>query len=584
MLNTHTKTIPLLKRLVKEAVAPYSTQLALAIFCMLIVAATTAGLAWLMDPVVNQVFVEKRSDLLWLIGGAVFAVFLTKGLATYCQTVIMAGVGQNVLMDMQKRLFAHLMTQDLLFFKTTSSGELMSRFSADITMMRQAVSTALTGIGKDFFSLIFLVIVMFFQDWLLALIAVFVFPATVVPITSLGRRLRHVTADTQAETGVLMNELQQTFTSIQLIQSFGMQVAQMLRISAMVAKIRNMHLRAEKVKAISSPLMETVGGVAVTIVIVYGGWRVINDTTTPGAFFSFITALLMAYRPIKALANLNSQIQQGLAGAERLFSVLDTKPNVVEQENAKELICNNGRIIFRDVNFTYPDGSVGVKNLNFVCESGSVTAFVGPSGSGKTTLLNLIIRLFDIDSGSIQIDDNDITDLTFSSLRNNVGVVSQDMDLFNDTVMNNIRMGNPHASEQEVQEAATLAGADSFIHNLSYGYNTIVGERGKNLSGGERQRICIARAALKKPKILLLDEATNSLDSETGKYVQSSIGAMNSNCTSILVAHDLSSIQHANCIHVLTNGEISESGTHSELINKNGKYAMLYRNHIAETQ
>ena len=581
MLNTHTKTIPLLKRLVREAVAPYSKKLVLAILCMLVVAATTAGLAWLMDPVVNQVFVEKRSELLWPIGAAVFSVFLIKGVATYCQTVIMAGGGQNVLMDMQKRLFSHLMTQDLLFFKRTSSGELMSRFSSDITMMRQAVSTALTGIGKDFFSLVFLVIVMFLQDWLLALIATVVFPATVVPITALGRRLRSVTSTTQVATGVLMNELQQTFTSMQLIQSFCMQTAQILRISGMVANIRNMYLKAEKVKAISSPLMETVGGVAVTTVIIYGGWRVINDTTTPGAFFSFITALLMAYRPIKALANLNSQVQQGLAGADRLFSVLDEKPTVVEQNGAKELTCSSSNIVFNGVDFNYEDGSVGVKDLSFVCEAGSTTAFVGPSGSGKTTLLNLIIRLFDIHSGSIKIGDKDIKGLTLESLRNSVGIVSQDMDLFNDTVMNNIGVGNPEASMKEIKEAAVLAGADSFISNLSNGYSTIIGERGKNLSGGQRQRICIARVILKKPLILLLDEATNALDSETGKNIQVSMGAMNSECTRILVSHDLSSMQNVNCIHVLNNGEISESGTHLELIKKDGEYAAMYNNYVA---
>ena len=376
-IEKHSQSGPLLRRLLREAVAPYRSRVAVAVFLMVLVAATTAALAWLMDPVVNRVFVERRSDLLWSVGGAVFAAFTFKGIATYAQTVLMTGVGQSVLMDMQNRLFRHLMLQDLAFFQRHTTGGLISRFTTDIGMMRRAVSTALTGLGKDSLSVIFLVGVMFYQDWLLATVAFVVFPATVIPISRLGRRLRRVTADTQAETGGLMTVLQQTFTGMRLIKAYRMEDYEKDRAAAVTLSVRDLVMRAERVKALSSPLMETIGGVAVTIVIVYGGWRVIQDTTTPGAFFSFITALLMAYRPMKALANLNSQIQEGLAGAERLFTILDEQPALKEAENAVSLNVSGGGIRFEQVSFSYDDGDAALRNISFDAPAGKTTALIG---------------------------------------------------------------------------------------------------------------------------------------------------------------------------------------------------------------
>ncbi|MBT4741322.1 MAG: ATP-binding cassette domain-containing protein, partial [Rhodospirillaceae bacterium] len=470
----HTQSGPLLRRLVREAVAPYGSRVALAAVFMVLVAAMTAALAWLMDPVVNRVFVERRSDLLWSVGGAVFAVFTIKGVATYAQTVLMTGVGQSVLMDMQNRLFRHLMTQDLAFFQRQTTGGLMSRFTTDIGMMRQAVSTALTGLGKDSLSVIFLVGVMFYQDWLLATVAFVVFPATVIPITRLGRRLRHVTADTQAQTGGLMTVLQQTFTGMRLIKSYRMEDYESERAAAMTRSVRDLVMRAERVKALSSPLMETIGGVAVTIVIVYGGWRVIQDTTTPGAFFSFITALLMAYRPMKALANLNAQIQEGLAGAERLFAILDEKPNLTEAESAKPLTVSGGGIVFEHVSFSYDDGKAALHDVSFEAQAGKTTALVGPSGAGKTTLLNLVPRFFDPDSGRVLIDAQNIRDVTIESLRSSVALVSQDVLLFDDSVRANIRFGRPNATDDEIADAARTAGAEEFILTMADGYDTLV--------------------------------------------------------------------------------------------------------------
>ena len=577
---THTsskpQTVPLLRRLVRESVAPYSGRLAVALLCMVAVAATTAGLAWLMDPVVNSVFVERRADLLWPVGGAVLTVFTVKGLATYAQAVLMTGVGQNVLMDMQNRLFRHLMTQDLTFYQGQSTGSLMSRFTTDIGMMRQAVSTALTGIGKDSLSVIFLVGVMFYQDWLLATAAFVVFPATVIPITAMGRRLRHVTAGTQAQIGGLMTLLQQTFTGMRLIKSYRMEDYEAERAAALTKNIRDLANRAERVKALASPLMETIGGVAVTIVIVYGGWRVIQDTTSAGAFFSFLTALLMAYRPMKALANLNAQIQEGLAGAERLFFILDSVPALTESPDAKPLTISGGLVQFDSVSFTYNDGKAALHGVTFDAPAGTTTALVGPSGAGKTTILNLIPRFFDAASGTVSIDGQDVRGVTLESLRNQTSLVTQDVVLFDDTVRANIRFGKPHASDADLEAAARTAGASEFIAALPDGLDTLVGERGESLSGGQRQRIAIARAVLKDAPILLLDEATSALDAETERQVQDAMDGLRKGRTTVVIAHRLATVQHADLIHVIVDGRVVESGSHSDLMAKGGTYARLY--------
>ncbi len=567
---------PLLKRLVREAVTPYSGRLALAVVSMVAVAATTAALAWLMDPVVNRVFVDRRADLLWPVGGAVLAVFVVKGLATYAQTVLMTSVGQSVLRDMQNRLFRHLMTQDLAFFQSQSTGSLMSRFTTDIGMMRQAVSTALTGLGKDSLSVLFLVGVMFYQDWLLATIAFVVFPATVIPITTLGRRLRHVTADTQAQTGGLMTLLQQTFTGMRLVKSYQMEDYETERAANLTERIRGLVMRAERVKAIASPLMETIGGVAVTIVIVYGGWRVIQETTTAGAFFSFLTALLMAYRPMKALANLNAQIQEGLAGAERLFAILDAEPTLKKTTGAAALSVTGGQIAFDNVSFAYGDGKTALSGMTFEAPPGKTTALVGPSGAGKTTVLNLIPRFYDAHAGRITVDSTDIRTATLTSLRDAISLVTQDVVLFDDTVRANVRFGNPAATDKDIENAIAVAGALDFVRALPQGIDTVVGERGESLSGGQRQRIAIARAILKDSPILLLDEATSALDAETERQVQGALDTLRQNRTTVVIAHRLSTVQNADLIHVINDGQVVESGTHQALLAKGGAYAKLY--------
>jgi subfamily B ATP-binding cassette protein MsbA len=575
---THDVASPgsLYRRLLREAVAPYAGRFLAAGFCMLLVAASTAALAWLMDPVVNQVFVARRADLLWPVGLAVFATFAVKGIGAYGQSIIMTNVGQTVLADLQTRLFRHLLQMDMTFFAAHRTGALISRLTTDIAAMRMAVSTALTGLGREALSIVFLVGVMFYQDWLLASIAFVVFPATVIPITTLGRRLRRVTADTQAQTGAFMTLVQQSLSGIRLVKAYRMEKYEGDKAALLTSAVRDLVIKAERVKALASPLMETLGGVAVTIVIVYGGWRVINGDTTAGAFFSFITALLTAYRPVKALANANAAINEGLAGAGRLFAVLDTRSSMVEAANAAPLKTARGEITFTAVSFAYGDSQAALTDITFTAPAGKTTALVGPSGAGKTTILNLIPRFYDVSAGRISIDGQNIADVTLASLRGAVALVSQDVVLFDDSIRANIRYGRPDASDADVEEAARAAGAYEFVMALPDGFDAIVGERGQSLSGGQRQRIAIARALLKDAPILLLDEATSALDTETERQVQAALERLKQGRTTIVIAHRLSTVATADQICVVDGGHLAEIGDHAALLARGGTYARLH--------
>ncbi|MCA0201061.1 MAG: ABC transporter ATP-binding protein/permease [Proteobacteria bacterium] len=563
-------------RLLREGVLPHLGVFVSASLCMVVVAASTAALAWLMDPVVNRVFVEKRADLLWPVGLAVFASFALKGAAAYGQTVLMTRLGQTVLTDFQNRLFRHLLRMDLGFFAANRTGTLISRLTTDIAAMRLAVSTALTGLGREVLSVILLVGVMFYQDWLLASVAFITFPATVIPIAQLGRRLRKVTANTQAQTGAFMTIVQQSLSSIRLVKAYRMEALEVERAEALTTHIRDLTIKAERVKALASPLMETLGGLAVTIVIVYGGWRVINGETSAGAFFSFITALLSAYRPMKALANANAHVNEGLAGAQRLFDVLDTKPALVEKPNAPALAVPRGEVRLENVSFSYAADVPALRDLTLTVPAGKTTALVGASGAGKSTILSLIPRFYDVGAGAVTIDGVNIADVTLGSLRDAIAFVSQDVILFDDTVRANIRYGKPGAGDAAVEEAARAAGAHEFIAALPNGYDTMVGERGQTLSGGERQRIAIARALLKDAPILLLDEATSALDAATERHVQAALERLKSGRTTLVIAHRLSTVAGADQICVLDQGRVVETGTHSALISGGGAYARLH--------
>ena len=577
-------TYALVKRLLKESVRPYLKWIAFALVGMVFVAGATAAMAWLMKPVINDVFVAKNKEFLLPISIAVLVTFAIKGFANYAQSVIMHYVGQRIITDTQHRLYGHLTRMDLSFFHQTPTGSLISRFTVDINMMRAAVSNALTGIGKDFLTLIFLVGVMFIQDRYLAVIAFVVFPVAILPIVKLGQRIRKVTVSTQEEIGQFTTLLEQTIQGARVVKAYRMEEYEKGRFRKIAERVFQLVFKSARIRSMASPIMETLGGVAVALVIFYGGFRVIEESMNPGAFFSFITALLLAYEPMKRLANLNASLQEGLASAQRLFGLLDTKPNIIDKPDAATLKIKGGNIVLNQVNFSYIPKHPVINGVSLSVPAGKLVALVGPSGAGKSTILNLIPRFYEVDSGIIKIDGIDVQDATLDSLRRNIALVSQEIILFDDTVRANIAYGRPDASEKEITQAAKNAAAHDFIEAMSNGYDTYVGERGTKVSGGQRQRLAIARAMLKNAPILLLDEATSSLDAESEREVQAALMELMKGRTTLVIAHRLSTVIEADLIHVIDNGKLVESGNHPELLSKNGTYARLYALQFKEQQ
>jgi len=565
-----------MRRLIREYIRPYVGWIASAIFFMVIVAAATGASAWLMEPVIDDVFIARNREKLWLVSIAVLVTFAIKGVANYLQAALMSRVGMRIIADAQNRLYGHLTRMDLDFFHNNATGTLISRFTVDIGQMRAVVSNALTSLGKDLMSLVALVGVMFYQNWELAFISIFVFPIAILPIVKLGRRMRKVTANTQVEVGLFMTLLEQTFQGIRVVKAYGMEGYEKGRVSNIVEKLFKLSFKAARTRALASPIMETLGGVAVAVVIVYGGNQVINGESTPGSFFSFITALLMAYEPMKRLANLNANIQEGLAGAQRLFNLLDIEPDILDKPDARELVDAKGEISLTHVRFSYDGETAALRDISLSVPSGQRVALVGPSGAGKSTILNLIPRFYDVNDGEVAIDGTNVRDLTMASLHANIALVSQEITLFDDTVRANIAYGRAGASEEEIVSAARNAAAHDFIEALPEGYDTIVGEQGVKLSGGQRQRLAIARAMLKNAPVLLLDEATSALDTESERQVQAALETLMQGRTSLVIAHRLSTVVDADLIHVIDGGGIVESGTHDELLNKGGAYAHLY--------
>lgn len=574
--SRRTPTPALMKRLYREAVGQYRGQIVLAVIFMALSAAATAAVAKLMEPVVNEVFVLRNADLLWPVAGMVLATFATKGLAEYGQSVVMSRVGLRTIADLQQRLFDHLLTLDTGFFARNTAGRLVSRFLVDINQMRGAVSNALTSLGKDLLSVAGLVAVMFWQDGLLASVAFFVFPIAILPIARIGRRMRKVSINTQDQMGAFNTVLEQSFHGIRMVKSYGLEGHERQKVHTLTEDLFSLALKASRIRALSSPVMETLGGIAITVVILYGGSRVVDGTTTAGQFFSFVTALMLAYQPMKNLAKLNASLEEGLAGAERLFSLLDTRTTIVEHPDALPLPTAGGQIEFRNVCFSYDGKHNVLSSLNLEVPAGRTVALVGSSGSGKSTILNLIPRFYDASDGAVLIDGMDVRNATLESLRRSIALVSQDVVLFDDTIRANIAFGRPGAGDSEVENAARMAAAHDFICILPQGYDTPVGERGMSLSGGQRQRIAIARAILKNAPVLLLDEATSALDTESERQVQEALETLMKGRTTVVIAHRLSTITRADIIHVIDGGRVVESGSHQKLLDCNGAYAGLY--------
>jgi subfamily B ATP-binding cassette protein MsbA len=576
------RSAALVWRLARDFMRPHVRRILFAFLLMGLAAASTAGRAWLMEPVLDRIFVAREGSLLLLIAGGALALALVKGLADYGEAVLMTRVGQRVIADVQMALFARLMRADLAYFHAHPSGTLISRFTSDAALLRSAAANVLVGIGKDAVTVVFLVGVMFYQDWLLALVSFFVFPLAIRPIVAIGRRIRRVTANAQAEIGEFTTLLSQTFQGARHVKAYGMEQYEEQRAGGLIERLFALIDRGTRTRSRASPMMEALGGTAIAVVILYGGHQVISGARTPGALFSFITALLLAYQPLKSLANLNASLQEGLAAAQRIFEVLDVEPTIRDMAGARPLHIAGGEIRFDKVRFGYVPGAAAIDGLSLTIPAGHTVALVGPSGAGKSTMLNLIPRFFDTDSGRIAIDGQDVRNVTIASLRGAIALVAQEVSLFDDTVRANIAYGRFGASFDEVEEAARAAAADAFIRELPQGYDTMVGEHGVRLSGGQRQRIAIARAMLKNAPILLLDEATSALDNESERQVQRALNTLIRGRTTLVIAHRLSTIQGADLICVVDRGRIVETGRHSELLARGGLYARLYAMQFAE--
>ncbi len=555
-------------------VRPYWTKLVLAMIFMSLVAATNGLTAFIVKPVLDKIFFEKNATMLYLIPGGVILLYLAKGLFDYLQTYLMGYVGQKVITDIRALIFNSLQRQSLSFFDKTSTGSSISRIINDVNLIQSAVSDTFTAILKDSFTIIGLIFVVFYRDWVLATIAFCVLPFATYPIVTFGKKLRKISTNTQRSIARLTGFLHENITGQRIVKAFCMEDYESKRFDLENDTLFKTILKRYKVKALSSPIMEVLGGIAIAVVIWYGGKEVISGSSTPGNFFSFTAALLMLYEPIKRLNKENHNIQQGLAASQRVFEIIDKVPDITEKDGAIDIDKVEGKISFKDVYFKYEDKMI-LKNINLEIEKNEVIAIVGASGVGKTTLVNLIPRFYDTTEGTIEIDGINIKDMTLNSLRKNIALVTQDVILFNDSIKSNITFGM-NIDMERVINAANMAYAHEFIMNLSKQYDTVVGEKGIRLSGGQKQRIAIARAFYKDAPILILDEATSSLDAQAEIEVQKALENLMKGRTTIIIAHRLSTVMNAHRIIVLEKGTIVQQGNHNELINIDGTYKRLY--------
>ncbi len=567
----------LLSRIFSEYVKSQRKGILIALSCMILVSITTAMNAWLLKPVLDEIFLNKNATMLYIIPAAVFLNALLKGAASFYQSSTMKMIGQKILTDIQLRLYTHLIYADMRFLNDYPSGNLISRFTNDINAMRRTVSDVMTGIAIEFCTAAGLIGLMFYQSPQLAMIALIIFPLAFYPIFKLGRRMRKISRNMQEELSGFTVRLDETFQNTRIIKSYCREDYEISRAGRIIDRFLTLYKKAAYVESASSPIMETLGGVAVALIIGYGGYQVINGITTPGSFFSFIAALLMAYQPLKKISNLNTSMQEGLSASKRLFQMLDEQPMIIDNPSQQIAQFRTYNIRFSNVFFSYKSGKKILDGVNLHIPQGKTVALVGSSGSGKSTIFNLLQRLYDADYGDITIDGKNIKNLRIKSIREAMALVSQEVALFDDTVRENIRYGKLDATDEEIMDAALAAAAHDFISSLPEGYDTQIGQHGHKLSGGQRQRIAIARAILKNAPILLLDEATSALDTISEKQVQMALEYLKKGRTTIVIAHRLSTIESADLIYVVSNGIIKEYGNHKELLDKGGDYAKLYR-------
>ncbi|MFO7962477.1 MAG: ABC transporter transmembrane domain-containing protein [Desulfobacterales bacterium] len=550
-------------------------RLLLAMVCMLVIAATTAGIAYMVKPVIDRIFIQKDMDMLKLLPFAVVLISLLKNLATYGQTYLMQYVGQQIIWDLRNRLYGHILDMPIAFFHREKTGTLMARVTSDVAIVKNMVSSSVTGALKDCFSIIGLTAVIFYQDWQMAVIALVVIPLIFMPVVKIGRRVRRVAMRRQESVGDLSAFLHETFAGNKIVKAFGMESYEKKRFLAKSGRLFKMELKQVRAKALSSPFIDFLGYIAIAVIIFYGGFKVIAGESTPGTFFSFIAAVGMLYEPIKKLSQVNNTVQEGLAAVDRIFDVMESRSEIREAENPIVLQTGPHRVSFKHVFFKY-DSEYVLNDINLEVKPGEIVALAGMSGGGKTTLVNLIPRFYDVSEGSVEIDGIDVRNIGLASLRRQIAVVTQEPILFNDTVYNNIAYGNTAATREDVENAAKAAYAYDFIRGFPDGFDTVIGELGARLSGGEKQRMCVARALLKNAPILILDEATSSLDSESEALVQKALDNLMRGRTTFVIAHRLSTILNADNILMIVNGQVVEQGSHGDLLNLKQEYFKLY--------
>jgi subfamily B ATP-binding cassette protein MsbA len=570
-------TPALVRRLLLEHGATHWRMYAVAFVLMGIGAACTAIIAYLMRDFINFAYLSKNFKGVTAIGLVSLGVFTVRGLSLYGQAVLMSRIGNHISAGNQKRLFEKLLNENLSYFADRSSSEFMARLSAGASAATQALNLIITAVGRDFLTLIGLIVVMIVQDPLLFFVTIIVFPPAMVLLRKMIRRIRHISHAQFTGGTRTLETLQETLQGLRTVKAFTLEDTLQQRFDANVGEVEKEANKWARVANRTGPLMETLGGVAVAAAIVYGGYRVVYSGTTPGEFFSFLTAFLLANEPAKRLARVNIELTSMLVGVRVLLEVIDSPPTEPVDDHRPPLTVGPARLEFANVGFSYRPDEPVLRGMSFVAEPGKVTALVGASGGGKSTVLNLILRLYEVGSGTVVIDGQNIAEVSRRSLRRQIAYVGQDVFLFRDTIRENIGYGKPGASEPEIAAAAKAAHAHEFIMEFPRGYDTPVGEHGLQLSGGQRQRVAIARALVKNAPIILLDEATASLDSESEHHVQAAIAELCRGRTTLVIAHRLSTIMHADRILVVENGAVAESGRHDDLLRRGGRYAAFYR-------